>query len=144
MKNFLLLSSITALCVACGAGTNTSATSQNICTSTSSGASNAQICLQSNNCINMPANTSCQITVTYNSTFNATTLGTPQSIITSPFTLVPLSSCPIVSSSQSTCIFTVNYTTGGGTESAPFTLNSINFPPNNNGVITSSININGQ
>lgn len=143
MRVAILLSSLAVMCVACGAGETTSSTTQNVCTSTSGGSNSAQICVQSNNCFNMPTNSSCQITVTYNSSYGATSLGNPQSIIKSPFSMAS-SQCPVPSSTQSTCIFTVNYTSGGGTESAPFTLNSTNFPVNTNGVLTSSINISGQ
>lgn len=146
MKQFIPFLCIATI-VSCGVGQQEE---QNVCSSQSNGTYQAQLCLKSNNCLNLLPNSTCQVEFNYYSTYPNTTGPAPARLniqdskyyyIFQPFTVIP-GSCPLPEKNKQTCLMTVKFN-GNGNNSQPFSAKLYNIITGNESEMISSITISG-
>lgn len=123
---------------------------QKICSNRSNSTYKAQLCLRSNNCLNLLPNSTCQVELNYYSTYPNTAGPAPARFnqqdsnyyyIFQPF-IVNNPPCPLPQNNNQTCLMTIRFN-GNGNNSQPFSakLNSIAFGSESE--LTTSITISG-
>ena len=146
MKQFIQFLYLTTI-ISCGVGQQEE---QNICSSQSNGIQQAQLCLKSNNCLNLLPNSTCQVELSYYSTYQNTTGPAPARFNTQdskyyyifqPFTITS-GSCPSPQKNKQTCLMTVKFNDYGN-NSQPFSAKLSNIITGNESEMITSITISG-
>jgi hypothetical protein len=125
---------------------------QNICNSSTNGAMTAQLCMKSYNCLNILPNSTCQIELSYYSTYTNTTYPSPAIYneikqdyfwvkVPDSFEVSGNNQCPPATANQQICQLTVTFT-GNSNITSPF-MGKINVIPSSESDIITSITISG-